>query len=77
MRDCWRDAYNLRNIPCSWAYAWLHWNFEAKFIQKRNSRPMKVRSSVKRICENCKVVRRKGKIYVVCSSNPRHKQRQG
>ena len=38
---------------------------------------MKVRSSVKRICENCKVVRRKGRIYVVCSSNPRHKQRQG
>jgi large subunit ribosomal protein L36 len=38
---------------------------------------MKVRSSVKRICENCKLVRRKGRIYVICSSNPRHKQRQG
>jgi large subunit ribosomal protein L36 len=37
---------------------------------------MKVRTSVKRICENCKVVRRKGRVYVVCS-NPRHKQRQG
>jgi large subunit ribosomal protein L36 len=37
---------------------------------------MKVRASVKRICENCKVVRRKGRVYVVCS-NPRHKQRQG
>ena len=41
------------------------------------SMSMKVRSSVKRICENCKVVRRKGRIYVICSSNPRHKQRQG
>jgi large subunit ribosomal protein L36 len=38
---------------------------------------MKVRASVKRVCENCKVVRRKGRIYVVCKSNPRHKQRQG
>jgi large subunit ribosomal protein L36 len=38
---------------------------------------MKVRSSVKRICENCKIVRRKGRIYVICASNPRHKQRQG
>jgi len=38
---------------------------------------MKVRSSVKRICENCKVVRRRGTVFVICSSNPRHKQRQG
>ncbi|MBP3531731.1 MAG: 50S ribosomal protein L36 [Thermoguttaceae bacterium] len=37
---------------------------------------MKVQASVKRICENCKVVKRKGKIYVICA-NPRHKQRQG
>jgi large subunit ribosomal protein L36 len=37
---------------------------------------MKVRSSVKRICENCKIVRRHGRLYVICS-NPRHKQRQG
>ena len=38
---------------------------------------MKVRASVKRVCENCKIVRRKGKTYVICSANPRHKQRQG
>jgi len=37
---------------------------------------MKVRSSVKRICENCKLIRRHGKLLVICS-NPRHKQRQG
>ncbi|MCA9260692.1 MAG: 50S ribosomal protein L36 [Planctomycetales bacterium] len=37
---------------------------------------MKVRSSVKRICDTCKVVRRRGKVFVVCK-NPRHKQRQG
>jgi translation initiation factor IF-1 len=37
---------------------------------------MKVRSSVKRICENCKIVRRRGVVRVICS-NPRHKQRQG
>lgn len=38
---------------------------------------MKVRTSVKRICEHCKMVRRKGKNYVICAANPRHKQRQG
>ena len=37
---------------------------------------MKVRSSVKRICENCKLVRRKGVVRVICT-DPRHKQRQG
>jgi len=36
---------------------------------------VKVRASVKRICENCKIVRRKGVVRVICS-NPRHKQRQ-
>jgi large subunit ribosomal protein L36 len=38
---------------------------------------MKVRASVKKICEHCKIVRRKGVIRVICSRNPRHKQRQG
>ena len=37
---------------------------------------MKVRTSVKKICEHCKVVRRKGVIRVICE-NPKHKQRQG
>ncbi|HCP08343.1 MAG TPA: 50S ribosomal protein L36 [Candidatus Moranbacteria bacterium] len=37
---------------------------------------MKVRASVKKICDKCKLVRRKGKLFVVCS-NPKHKQRQG
>ena len=38
---------------------------------------MKVRASVKKICDKCKVVRRKGIVRVICASNPRHKQRQG
>jgi len=37
---------------------------------------MKVRSSVKRICEKCKLIRRHGQVRVICE-NPRHKQRQG
>ncbi|KAF4125119.1 large subunit ribosomal protein L36 [Geosmithia morbida] len=46
-------------------------------------RGMKVHSSVKKRCEHCKVVRRKGGkrhngyLYIICKSNPRHKQRQG
>nr|AYQ94685.1 ribosomal protein L36 [Dictyochloris fragrans] len=37
---------------------------------------MKVRSSVKKICDNCRLIRRKGKVLVICS-NTKHKQRQG
>lgn len=37
---------------------------------------MKVRSSVKRLCEFCRVARRRGKLFIVCSKNPKHKQRQ-
>jgi large subunit ribosomal protein L36 len=37
---------------------------------------MKVRASVKKICDNCRLIRRRGKVMVVCS-NPKHKQRQG
>jgi large subunit ribosomal protein L36 len=39
--------------------------------------PMKVRASVKKICDKCKVVRRKGIVRVICTSDARHKQRQG
>ena len=38
---------------------------------------MKVKSSVKRVFEGCKIIRRKGVVRVICSKNPRHKQRQG
>ncbi|KAF5190855.1 50S ribosomal protein L36 [Thalictrum thalictroides] len=38
---------------------------------------MKVRSSVKKMCEFCKTVKRRGRVYVICSANPKHKQRQG
>lgn len=37
---------------------------------------MKVRASVKKICDNCRVIRRKGKVMIICA-NPKHKQRQG
>jgi large subunit ribosomal protein L36 len=39
--------------------------------------PVKVRSSVKPICEHCKVVKRNGVTRIICKRNPKHKQRQG
>ncbi len=37
---------------------------------------MKVRSSVKKICDKCKIIKRAGVTLVICE-NPKHKQRQG
>ncbi|NER05853.1 MAG: 50S ribosomal protein L36, partial [Okeania sp. SIO3C4] len=36
----------------------------------------KVRASVKKMCEKCRVIRRRGRVMVICV-NPKHKQRQG
>lgn len=37
---------------------------------------MKVRASVKKICNKCKIIKRWGKVRVICEI-PKHKQRQG
>ena len=37
---------------------------------------MKVRASVKKICDKCKIIKRTGKVMVICE-NPKHKQKQG
>lgn len=44
--------------------------------EKGREARMKVRSSVKPICEKCKIIKRHGKVMVICE-NPKHKQRQG
>ena len=46
------------------------WSLEAL---KNN---MKVRSSVKKMCDKCRIIKRNGVLRVICS-NPKHKQRQG
>ncbi|HTM06514.1 MAG TPA: 50S ribosomal protein L36 [Patescibacteria group bacterium] len=38
---------------------------------------MKIKTSVKRICNDCRIIKRKGVVRVVCQKEPKHKQRQG
>ncbi len=38
---------------------------------------MKVRASVKKQCEHCEIIRRKGRVWVVCKRDPKHKTVQG
>ena len=37
---------------------------------------MKVKPSVKKMCSDCKIIKRNGSLRVICK-NPKHKQRQG
>ena len=46
-------------------------------IRFKNRQQMKVRASIKKRSPECKIVRRKGVLYVINKKNPRFKQRQG
>ena len=64
--------------PMFYAYrpdSWGRWAYSQSDTTPKEGE-MKVRASVKPICEKCKVIRRGGAVLVICS-NPRHKQRQG
>ena len=75
----------LECVPCYYSM-WTHfWGgtgapFDRQrslfYLNKKGGFPVKVRSSVKPICEKCKVIKRKGSIRIICE-NPKHKQRQG
>ncbi len=54
------------------------WAVSAVGSQQQETRKenVKVRPSVKPMCEKCKVIRRHRRVFVICE-NPRHKQRQG
>lgn len=47
-----------------------------RYKQKDAKAAMKVRASVKKICDKCKIIKRAGVVRVICV-NPKHKQRQG
>ncbi|NWI47931.1 RM36 protein, partial [Picathartes gymnocephalus] len=38
---------------------------------------LKTKTALRRRCRDCYIVRRRGRLYVFCKSNPRHKQRKG
>ena len=38
---------------------------------------MKVRPSVKKMCDKCKIIKRNGRVMIICPKDQSHKQRQG
>ena len=47
------------------------------FRYKYKFTDMKVKTSIKKRSEDCKIVKRKGRLYVICKKNPKFKMRQG
>jgi large subunit ribosomal protein L36 len=47
-----------------------------RVVEQPKENDVKVHPSVKKQCDKCKIIRRKGRVRVICE-NPRHKQRQG
>ncbi|HPV33589.1 MAG TPA: 50S ribosomal protein L36 [Candidatus Paceibacterota bacterium] len=37
---------------------------------------MKIRSTIKKRCAQCKIIKRRGHLYIICKNKPRHKQKQ-
>ena len=66
------DTRSLASSPCAGYAEGLD---RKSFV--RSGASVKVRSSVKPICEHCKVIKRNGVIRIICKRNPKHKQRQG
>ena len=46
-------------------------------IKLKKEKFMKVRPSVKPMCDKCKVIKRNGKVMVICSKDKSHKQNKG
>jgi len=64
------SPYDLNRGRITYRYKW---DF---MLAIRGLFKMKVRASVKKMCDKCKVIHRKGVVRVICV-NPKHKQRQG
>jgi large subunit ribosomal protein L36 len=68
----WGDALPhppMRASHAKWGSQDARRHIEEKFA-------VKVKPSVKKICSKCRIIRRHGRVMVICS-DPRHKQRQG
>ena len=69
-------SFQFKGTESCFELATCNWKLREAGRAKRAERAMKVRASVKRICDKCKIVRRRGVVRVICT-NQKHKQRQG
>lgn len=79
---CPEDLGTASSIACLFHKNCLIWGTQRPLLDDsdgatRKMNIMKVRASVKKRSADCKIVRRKGKVYIINKKNPKLKQRQG
>ena len=70
------DKVTVEISPYDLTRGRITFRHKQEIFQKEVKIKMKVRPSVKPICDKCRVIKRKGKVMVICS-DPKHKQTQG
>lgn len=68
--------YNNKLARCRGGLSGKRQNLEVADGDDLEAGILKVRASVRKMCDKCKVIRREGVVRVICK-NPKHKQRQG
>jgi|BarGraNGADG00212_2_1021979.scaffolds.fasta_scaffold10257_5 large subunit ribosomal protein L36 len=67
---------NFSRIECLKRNTLILTTNDSRLTTKIGGLMVKVRPSVKTMCEKCKIIRRNGKVMIICE-NPKHKQVQG
>ena len=70
------DKVTVQMSPYDLTRGRITWRSKQRQWSHMEVNSMKVRPSVKPMCEKCKIIKRKGRVMVICE-NPKHKQRQG
>ena len=68
------DRVKVEMSPYDLTKGRISFRYKQEFLKEIK---MKVRASVKKRSADCKIVKRKGRVYVINKKNPKLKQRQG
>ena len=62
---------SLNSLTSSLRHWWSQIFAECTTAFKSIHNAMRVRSAIKKLCDSCKIVKRRGKLYVVCKASPK------
>ncbi|AWU73456.1 uncharacterized protein C5L36_0A00680 [Pichia kudriavzevii] len=68
-------AAAVNKHACAHNHSHLNMKIQPNFMTNL-ARTYKIRTAVKKFCSECYIARRKGRVYVLCKANPKHKQKQ-
>jgi large subunit ribosomal protein L36 len=70
------QAANAAKHVCTHEHAHTNMRMNVQPSLFNVARSYKIRTAVKKFCSECYIARRKGRVYVLCKANQKHKQKQ-